>query len=489
MKRFHSADGSPIAPMIIRGEVIRDNLVEFGGRGGDMAFRAPDPHQYANRIALGDPVKLSDLYRISFGEILDYLEQLGSRLDVASNLHLQEARELSYHTAPTTRPIVDTSYAMLHTLFARERVRELAERTIGIDYLEGWVEQETGSGIRLGIRCFGARTLHIVAGNSPSISANTIIRNAVLRSDAIIKAPSNDPFTALAIAQTMVDMAPDHPLTRHLTVAYWRGGDEDFEQRLYRPQSIEKIVAWGGFSSLKHVTRYIQPGLELISLDPKLSASIVGEAAFASEETMREAAQRLAADVGALNQVACVNSRVSYIQSGTDDAGLERLNRFGGYVYEALMALPQAISTAPRSYSRELKDNVDAIRLDGDWFNVIGGRDGEGAVIVSQLPEAVGFSPLLADRTANLVPIDDIDDFFSAVNAYTQTVGVYPESLKAELLDVLPLYGAQRFVSLGFATQSTGVSPQDGIEVMRRMGKWIINEVSSPDKIRPVWAS
>jgi len=23
----------------------------------------------------------------------------------------------------------------------------------------------------------------------------------------------------------MIDMAPDHPLTRHVSVAYWKGGD------------------------------------------------------------------------------------------------------------------------------------------------------------------------------------------------------------------------------------------------------------------------
>ena len=67
----------------------------------------------------------------------------------------------------------------------------------------------------------------------------------------------------------MADMAPDHPITRHLSVAYWKGGDVEFEEQLYQPHNIEKIVAWGGFASVKHVTRYIQPGLELITLDPK----------------------------------------------------------------------------------------------------------------------------------------------------------------------------------------------------------------------------
>ena len=474
----------PVAPMIIRGKVISENLIEVGGRGGDLQFLAPDPHHYLEQIPLGNPEKMADLYQISFEEILDYLEELGQKLNPEKNAHVHRARELSYLTAPTTRGLVDLQYGNMANAFQRETVRGLAQKSIGIDYLEGWVEEQTKGGGRVGIRCFGARTLHIVAGNSPMVSVNTVIKNAILRSDAIIKAPSNDPFTALAIAQTMIDMAPDHPLTKHLTVAYWRGGDVAFEEKLYQPQNIEKIVAWGGFASMKHVTRYIQPGLELISLDPKRSVSIVGAEAFESEEMMRSAAQRLATDIGAMNQVACVNSRLSYILSGTDDAGLKKINKFGEYVYEAMMKLPAIISTKPKRYDRDLKEHVDALRLDGDWFNVIGGRDDEGAIIVSQMPEAVDFSTLLNDRTANLVPVDSLAEVMKAMNSYTQTVGVFPESLKQELLNVLPLGGAQRFVSLGYAIGRSigagGRGTQDGIEVVRRMGKWIVNEISDP---------
>jgi len=477
----------PVASLVIRGEVITDNLVEVGGRGGDLTFLTPDAHKYLDRLPLRNPALMADLYTLSFDDILDYLEELGTRLDIADNPHLARARELSYLTAPTTRPLVDASYADLKAKFDRAVMREMADRMIGIPYLEGWVEEERLNGLRLGIRCFGARTLHVIAGNSPTISAATIIRNALLRSDAIIKAPSNDPFTAIAIARTMIDMAPGHPLTKHLTVGYWRGGDTAFEEKLYQPHHVEKIVAWGGFASVKHVTQYIQPGLELISLDPKRSASIIGREAFESEAAMAEAAIRLASDIGAMNQVGCVNARVIYALSGTDEEGLAKLNRFGEMVYDGILSLPERTSTPAKRYDRELKAHVDALRLQDDWYRVIGGHGDEGAIIVSQMSDPVDFSTKLIDRTANLVPVDGLDEVMGAVNAYTQTVGVYPESLKAELLDVLPLHGAQRFVSLGFAVQASNAQPQDGLELMRRMGKWIINEIRTPESCQAPW--
>src|SRR3546814_7779333 len=89
----------------------------------------------------------------------------------------------------------------------------------------------------------------------------------------------------------MVEMAPDHPITRHISVAYWKGGDEAIEEAIYDPRGVEKIIAWGGFDSVKHITRYLQPGIDLITQDPKLSGTIIGKEAFADEATLRHVAK------------------------------------------------------------------------------------------------------------------------------------------------------------------------------------------------------
>jgi len=477
-----------VAQAIIRGKVIDTNLVTFGGRGeNDYRFKSPDPHTFVSELPLGHPGKLADLYELSFEDILDYLEELGSRLDYRTNPHLGKALEESYKTAPSTPPIMRFFYDQLPKLFKREAVIEVAENNVGINYLEGWVPQTLSNGTKARIRAFGARTLHIVAGNAPAVSSMTIMRNAITRSDAIIKTPSNDPFTALAIVRTMLDMAPDHPLSKHISVAYWKGGDEAFEQQLYQPKNIEKIIAWGGFASVKHVTKYIQPGLELISLDPKNSASIIGAGTFDSETSLREAAQRLAADFGGYNQVGCVNARTVYVQSGTDDEGLKRIKKLGEYTYEALLKLPESFSTKPKEVNRELKSYVETARMQDDWYYVVGGENDEGAVIVSLLPEAVSFSTYLADRTVNLVPVDTLDEVMKVVTSYTQTVGIYPESLKKQLVNKLPLYGAQRLVSLGYACLTMNLTPQDGMEPLRRSVKWIVDEECSPEYVKPLW--
>src|SRR3546814_18849830 len=81
-------------------------------------------------------------------------------------------------------------------------------------YLEGWVDQGPGAfpGLTARTRAFGARCVHVIAGNAPIVSILTVIRNALTRSDAIIKLPSNDPLTTVALVRPMVEMAPDHPI-------------------------------------------------------------------------------------------------------------------------------------------------------------------------------------------------------------------------------------------------------------------------------------
>jgi len=472
----------PISYAVLRGKVIETDLIEFGGRGGDITFLAPDPHKIADQIPVASPRLLEDLYTLSLDDILDYLGELGERCRLEDNAYLQEALEYTYDTAPTTKPILDSFYHDLPFMFDKDRIRDMVDFTIGIDHLEGWVQQEI-NGSNVGIRAYGARSLHIVAGNGPVLGALTIIRGAVTRGDTIIKVPSNDPFTTSAIARTMVDMAPDHPVTKHVAVAYWRGGDEALESQIYQPHNIEKICAWGGFASVKHVTKYIQPGIELISLDPKRSASIVGPESIESEELMEEAANRIACDFAVGNQTACSASRLVYVMCGTDDDAIEGLKQLGQKTYEAMLRLPEVLTTKPKRYDPQLKQWIDTLRLNDDFYTVVGGEEGEGAVIVSHTEDRVDFWEYMADRTINMIPVDTLDEVLDVVDAYTQTVGVWPQNLWETVRHKGALHGGQRFVELGYAFNGAGlVGPQDGIEPMRRIVKWIVSEQPLPGR-------
>jgi Acyl-CoA reductase (LuxC) len=462
-------------PLIIRGRLVESSDAHFGGRRPDTSFGTSDVRRYLHEMALSTPSSLADLYQLSFAQILAYLAELGTRLDFNENTYLQEAFELSCKTSGLTEAILRNCYENIGGFFRESVLRDNVERTIGVRYLEGWVSHRLDNGCLESIRAFGCRSVHIIAGNVPGVAALSIARNAVTRGDAIIKSPSNDPLTGAAIARTMIDLAPDHPITRHVTVAYWKGGDEDVESVLYQPKNVEKIIAWGGLASIKHIAKYIQPGIDLVTLDPKLSSTIIGREAFATEAEMREVAERLANDIGVLNQEACVNARVVYVQTGTDAAGVDTANRFGALLFAALQAMPPHVSGPAAAMAGELADEIESLKLTSEDHKVIGGGI-DGAVLVSQLGEPVEFARILTNRVANLVPFDSLHTPIRAVTAYTQTIGIFPESLKSEIRDRLIFHGAQRLVSLGYATQITSPTLQDGIEPLRRMCKWVTDE-------------
>jgi Acyl-CoA reductase (LuxC) len=468
-------------PLIIRGKIIEDADLEFGGRGSTVTFTAPDIKKHLAELPLAKPSDLAELHRLPFEEVLDYLQELGQQL-ATGNDYVEQARALSYLTSGLSKGVVDNFFSNIGQTFSRDYIREHAENCIGVKYLEDWVPKQMASGGICNIRAFGVRSIHVLAGNVPIPSSMGVIRNAITRSDAIFKTPSNDPLTASAIARTMIDMAPDHPITRHLTVAYWKGGDSEVEEFLYHPDRIEKIVAWGGAGSMTSIKKYIQPGIDLVGMDPKLSTAIIGREAFADEQTMKEVAARLALDVGYLNQQACAAARVVYLQTGHDEGGLAKANQFGKFLFEALQGLPESASGPAPRLNQELVEEVQSLQFMSDEHVVYGGGK-EGAIIVSQVEEPVDFSPLLNDRFANLVPFADLDVPIRSVTAYTQTVGIYPDSLKQRIRDELVFHGAQRTVSLGYMLKAAMAGPHDGMEPVRRMVKWISDETNDPARV------
>lgn len=462
-------------PLIVRGRIIEDYSLEFGGRKGGVQFTSPDVNRYLDELT-GCPMdSLGEFQDMKIEDIASFLQELGAMLNLDKNAYLRQAFELSCHTSGISRSILASLYANVGAkLFSRDYVLEYVDSTIGREYLEGWVPRTMNDGTVSKVRAFGARAVHVIAGNTPGVAFNTVMRSAVTRSDSIVKMPSNDPLTFTAILRTMIDLDPAHPVTRHLSGVYWKGGDEDFESRLYRPEHVEKIVAWGGFDSIKHITQYLQPGLDLITLDPKHSSSIIGREALADDDTMREVARRAACDMGAFNQELCANSRVMYIECDYDDPGqLEKLNRFGSYMYDALRSLPPYLSTEAKYVDPALKEELDCMFMLEDWYRVHRDSDTSGAVVVSQTDEPVSFAGGLACRTSNLVPLKSLDQIINRINSSTQTVGVYPNSTKDAIADRLALRGAQIIISLGHVARINSVGPMDGIEPERRMLKWL----------------
>jgi hypothetical protein len=477
-------------PLIIRGELIEDYTLEFGSRTGGTRFVTPDVKKYLNRLLCDHPISQLDLYAISLADIIEFIGEVGRRLNLDTNPYWREAFEVSCRASNVSRSVLESVYRTCPATLRPEYAHDFVNSRIGAAYLEGWVPTTLIDGRRIEVRAMGARGVHIIAGNVPVVAIATLLRCLVTRSDSIIKLPSNDLLTMVALVRTMIDIDPHHPLTKHISVAYWKGGDETVESAIFQPRYIEKIVAWGGFASVKHITRYLQPGLDLITLDPKSSTTLLGREALADDATMQTVAERVAADMAGWDQEACANARVMYLESGTDAAGIAAANRFGEALYQAIQRLPPTISAGPVQFDPALKVEIEGIlsqrdfyRIYCDWKNI----ERTGAVIVSQFGEQVDFPKLLYGRVGNLVPVDNIEEALDRFTASTQTVGVYPDTLRVKLRDRGALMGGQMFMPIGYAITGSICGPIDGLEAERRMCRWVVDTHCNPERVPGPW--
>ena len=165
-----------------------------------------------------------------------------------------------------------------------------------------------------------------------------------------------------------------------MTAVYWQGGDEGIERTLYRPQYFDKIVAWGGGPAIDNVIKYLGPGIQLVSFDPKSSISMIGREAFASAETMDDVAERLALDTTVFNQEACLASRFVFVEG-------ERLEieTFCAKLVDRLGVDRDYASAMAQPLPLDVREEVEVMSAMGD-LKTFGSFDGCGSVILSDTP-------------------------------------------------------------------------------------------------------
>jgi acyl-CoA reductase LuxC len=402
-------------------------------------------------------------------EIVDVLVALGEWLRADPRGVVAEALEHSVRAGPLPRPLLEFSYANIGKPFDRRSIAFQIERELGgTDVLDGWREiADAPSGRPARIRAFPPRLVHIVAGNAPGVSAQTVLRAALTKGVHLLKLPSNDLFTAPALLQGLAAVAPDHPLTRSFSAAYWRGGDAGVEGVLFRPQFFDKIVAWGGEATIRSAVKYLGPGLELVSFDPKTSISLIGREIFAGDDALADAAERAAFDATLMNQQACASSRYQFVEGSVAD-----VDRFCALLQRRMNVDRPTASAVGKPVPGELREEIEALGLLEPQVRVWGGFNGEGLVIRSEEP--VDFHP--DGKIVNVVPVASLDDAVQRAGVATQTVGIWPPQRKAALRDRLAAQGVQRLVNLGGSAGIEMGLPHDGFHPLQRFVRWVHDE-------------
>jgi hypothetical protein len=404
---------------------------------------------------------------LSLDEVLDFLAATGRALERDEQGHVATALQRIEAVNPLGGGQLKAHMRAAIGLFDRDLMRFEYEAALGFQG-DGWRTVTAPNGTTFDQRWMPSRMVHVLAGNTPHGGPTAIIRTSLVRGVALMKLPSNDPFTTVAVLKTMRELDPAHPLVRSFSAAYWRGGDASVESVIFRPQFFTKIVAWGGDAAIRNVVKYLGPGLELISFDPKTSISVIGRETFSSADRIREVAALAVEDVG--YQEGCGRSRHQFVE-----ATVEQADAYSEALLDAMHAFHERVQGVNKPTPREVVEETDGLRHLEPDYRVWGEYDGSGLVVRSDEP--VDFYP--DGRTVNVVRLDDVRQVLPYINAATQTVGVYPRELRFALRDDLGANGVDRVTALGSAgaggTSGFG-SPKDGMMPLQRFVRWIFSQ-------------
>ena len=451
-----------------------------------LLLAAPDPRSLLET----DPAALArDLQQLPFSEVLAYLEALRTQMlaDAAAR------REAASQASAMSRLDPGSLALMLDwlpSLLEPGPIAEAVDRELGVDgipgraYLDGWVPSaaamQRGMTTRIAdqlfqraedtlapaacLRAMPTRQLHIAAGNSPVIAMLSLLRGIATKGACVVKSPAEAIPLVTLLAESMHALDPRHPITRHTSLVYWRGGDRAVEDVLFADGAFDRLVVWGSPRTVASVrTRAGQA--KTIFLNPRYGLSLIGREAFDGD--LVAVARRACTDSLIGNQGACTASLVHYVEADETRA-LEYCEALREALAEFDRALPQAASPVALGRLRRLRRGALLRRR---WFE--NGKPPHIRSAVVYLRESFDLAQHPMSRCIVVRRVERADDALARLNPAVSTLGVYPEALRERVRDVAAMAGVSNVLPLGECERAYAGMPHDGMRVLSELVSWV----------------
>jgi hypothetical protein len=312
------------------------------------------------------------------------------------------------------------------------------------------------------IRALPTRQLHITAGNSPLVPLLSMLRAIWTKSAATIKLPYGATLTGAYLGHLAASTFPDHPITRHLSVLYWPGGDEQFERELFLPGRYDRIVVWGAPDAVVSVTQRAA-FTKTITFNPRYGVSLIGREAF---DNLDQVVSRGVMDTLIESQKACIASQIHYVEADRQQAERyaralrDELGCWDGFA-------PAALSRQQQGQIRRMKRGTF---LGATWFE--NQADGRFHSAVAVMPDAFNIMEHPLCRLIVVRPVASLDEAVRYLHPGVATAGVFPEERRHQLSVRIGARGVSNILPLGQAGYTYPGMPHDGMMVLSEMVDW-----------------
>jgi hypothetical protein len=313
------------------------------------------------------------------------------------------------------------------------------------------------------VRAMPTRQLHITAGNAPEVPLISALRAVLTKSAAVIKLPYGATLTGALFSVAATAAAPEHPITKNLSMVYWPGGEESIENILFMPNVFDRVVVWGSPETVASVqSRAVFT--RVICLNPRYGVSLIGNEAFSGN--LEETGMKASMDVMIYNQKACTSSLVHYVE-GTE----EQANEYAGALCKVLGKWDREISNfVPPSAIGQIKRMRRGKYANARWY--VNNRSGDFSSGVVVMPGEFDILDHPMCRLVVVRPVASLEDALKYLNQYVSTTGVYPEERRLELRDRITTRGVSGVLPLGQCERIYAGMPHDGMRVLSELVDW-----------------
>jgi hypothetical protein len=422
--------------------------------------------------------------------IVEFTQAIGDGLQQNWST-VRRVRQLCGRTMEHPEVYLDGAFAALRSGFDPQTARCMIDRELAVwnipgnRFLDGWVQVPadvlpglvpllahslpdggTAAATPPGpvcIRAMPTRQLHITAGNAPEVPMVSALRLILSKSAGAIKLPFGSTLPGAMLAILASATVPDHPLIQNLSIVYWQGGDESVENILFAPGAFDRIVVWGAPDAVTSVqSRALFT--KIVSFNPRYGVSLIGREAF--QDDLKQVAFLAAMDTMIYSQKACTASLVHYVE-GT----AAQVETYGQLLIEILgqwdAFAPPFVLPAARGRLKRMRRGRYAR---AEWL--ANTRDGQHTSAIVLMPGEFDILDHPLSRLVVVRQVDDLEDVFTYLHQGVSTAGVYPESRRAKLKDLIAARGVTNILPLGQCERIVPGAPHDGMIILSELVDW-----------------
>jgi long-chain-fatty-acyl-CoA reductase len=389
-------------------------------------------------------------------DIAIFMNELG-KLWLDENFKFRKlATRSAAETTGYVGPSIYYDLGLLSTAVRRIKIYDMLESEIGDPYLlEEWIPRKT---VYLHAEPRG-KVVHIMVGNIPMAGLFSIVRSVLTKNLTIAKLPKRDILTSLLFALSFVELDPDHPITKSISVAYWEPGAPVEDDIL---QLADVVCAWGERDSIEPIKHKVGYGTEFVEFGPKRSLHMIG----ADTPDYDYAAMKAAYDISLYDQAACFSPQETFFEG---DPG-SYVAALGVWLENNLQRIPK------RPPTDDEKAHISRVRQEARFrgWRVVAPDHSGWTIIVTDGPCLVEGHPL--SRTAYIHPVNQLREALPFVDKDTQTVAIHPPERARELADDLVRRGVARITEVGRTGRPRPGFAHDGMFPMERLIRWVTIE-------------